>query len=334
MKQKILSVILLSAVSMILLPGHTHYKKESADPQITTESLTRVQKDSIRKCYTMELFEKHLSRIPSMRSRIEGIENRCQAYIEGLRSGKIDDLHPIFIPVVVHVIYNNEVENISDAQIQSQIDVLNQDFNKTNTDSNQVPEEFLDVASDIKLNFKLDRILRISSKRASWGTNDQMKFTSNGGSNAIEPRNHLNIWVCTIGGGILGYAQFPGDNINTDGVVISSQYFGTEGSAQAPFNKGRTGTHEVGHWLNLRHIWGDGNCTKDDFVDDTPISGTPNYGCPNYPTMHCDSNDMTMNYMDYVDDACMYMFTKGQVERMKAVFAENGPRKGFCKNQG
>jgi len=88
-------------------------------------------------------------------------------------------------------------------------------------------------------------------------------------------------------------------------------------------------THEVGHWLNLRHIWGDGRCKRDDFVSDTPSSDNPNYGCPSYPTVNCRSNDMTMNYMDYVDDACMYMFSEGQKERMRAIFAAGAPRNGF-----
>ena len=156
-----------------------------------------------------------------------------------------------------------------------------------------------------------------------------MKYASNGGSDAVTPNAALNIWVCNIGGGILGYAQFPGGNSNTDGVVVSPQYFGTTGFVSSPFDGGRTATHEVGHWLNLRHIWGDGRCRQDDFVADTPSSDAPNYGCPSYPTVNCRSNDMTMNYMDYVNDDCMYMFSQGQKERMRALFASGGPRATF-----
>ena len=177
----------------------------------------------------------------------------------------------------------------------------------------------------------MDSIIRVSSTRTSWGTDDQMKFSSNGGSDVIDSSKHLNIWVCPIGGGILGYAQFPGDSPTTDGIVISPEFFGAEGFVQAPFDQGRTATHEVGHWLNLRHIWGDGNCSVDDFVEDTPVSDNPNFGCPVYPTVRCNVNGMTMNYMEYVDDACMHMFTNGQMERMRAVFVENGGRESFVQ---
>lgn len=135
----------------------------------------------------------------------------------------------------------------------------------------------------------------------------------------------MNIWVCNIGGGILGYAQFPGGPSNTDGIVVSPQYFGTTGYVSAPFDEGRTATHEVGHYLNLRHIWGDGRCKRDDFVSDTPSSDRPNYGCPG-SAYHCRSNDQFMNYMDYTDDACMNMFSEGQKARMRAIFEPGGPR--------
>ena len=103
-------------------------------------------------------------------------------------------------------------------------------------------------------------------------------------------------------------------------------YSSLPGGSAAPYNLGRTATHEVGHYLNLRHIWGDGRCRQDDFVTDTPSSDGANYGCPSYPTVNCSSTDMTMNYMDYTDDGCMYMFTDGQRNRMRAIFASGGAR--------
>jgi Pregnancy-associated plasma protein-A len=111
--------------------------------------------------------------------------------------------------------------------------------------------------------------------------------------------------------------------------VILQSAFGNTGTAAAPFNLGRTATHEIGHWLNLRHIWGDDGtgCTGDDFVADTPNAGGPNYGTPAFPHISCSNGpngDMFMNYMDYVDDAAMFMFTQGQVDRMQA--ALDGPR--------
>jgi len=306
-----------------------------------------------KNCATMRVLNEKLKADKGLEKRMFEVEKRARQFIASKKPDKpgngngngngnggngggdggedpVDDgLGLINIPVVVHVIYNNSNENISSAQIQSQIDVLNRDFNATNGDVSQVPAEFAGRVADSDFNFTLDQVIRVSSSRTSWGTNDAMKFSSNGGSDVITPETHLNMWVCNIGGGILGYAQFPGGSAATDGVVVSPQYFGTTGFVSSPFDGGRTMTHEVGHWANLRHIWGDGRCKRDDFVSDTPSSDAPNYGCPGYPTVNCRSNDMTMNYMDYVDDACMYMFSEGQKERMRAIFASGGARNSF-----
>ncbi|MBQ0770077.1 MAG: zinc metalloprotease [Bizionia sp.] len=237
-----------------------------------------------------------------------------------------DGLGTLNIPVYVHVVYSNSNQNISDNQIGSQIAVLNEDFRLANSDASQLPAEFSNDITDTEIEFTLAGTFRHANSTASWGTNDAVK-------NAyppVTPDTHLNIWVCNIGGGILGYAQFPGGPSGTDGVVVGPQYFGTTGYVASPFDGGRTTTHEVGHYLNLRHIWGDGRCNRDDFVVDTPKSDAPNYGCPSYPTYNCKSNDMTMNYMDYVDDACMYMFSDGQRNRMRALFAPGGVREGLA----
>lgn len=331
-QKKISNIIVLLMFSFLFISctnSKKEDKKEDLKKEIETPDLTKNQ--SFIRCSTMEVLEKHMIRTPDLRSRMETIEKQCEAFIKLRKTGKINLIDTIAIPAVVHVIYNTDDENISDTQIHSQIDVLNKDFSKTNSDISQLPKEFADIASSINIRFSLDSIIRISSTRSFWGTNDQMKFSSNGGSDVVNPETHLNIWVCTIGNGILGYAQFPGDSASTDGIVISPQFFGTEGFVSPPFDRGRTATHEVGHWLNLRHIWGDGNCAQDDFVEDTPTSDGPNYGCPGYPTIRCSSNDITMNYMDYTDDACMYMFTEGQKDRMRAVFAKGGPRESFIK---
>lgn len=312
-------------------------QKNTDDPEcIDSETAKTFYKatnsGSNKRCATMDVLERHMAKTPNLKSKMEVIENQCQTFIELRKTGKITDLDTIIIPTVVHVIYNQKEENICKAQIVSQIDVLNQDFTKSNTDISQIPDEFSGRSANISVRFRLDSIIRIPSTQTQWGTNDLMKFSSNGGSNAIDSSKNLNIWVCNLGGGVLGYAQFPGDDPATDGIVISPQYFGTMGSAIEPFNKGRTTTHEVGHWLNLRHIWGDGNCAQDDFVEDTPLSDGPNFGCPTYPIVRCNTNDMTMNYMDYTDDVCMHMFTRGQKDRMRAVFADGGPRESIVKN--
>ncbi len=332
--------IILGLISLSFLflgcPSGKPSGKPSEDPKCmdtaTSKRLYNLSgKDSIQRCGTMGVLEKHMAKSTALKSRIETIEKQCQAFIASRKSGEITGLDTITIPTIVHVIYSKEEENICNQQIQSQIKVLNQDFTKTNSDIDQIPEEFKNSIANINMRFRLDSIIRVSSSRTEWGTDDQMKFSSNGGSNVITPEKALNIWVCNIGNDILGYAQFPGDNAVTDGIVISPQFFGTEGFVSPPFDQGRTTTHEVGHWLNLRHIWGDGDCSLDDFVEDTPLSNGPNFGCPQYPVLRCNSNDMTMNYMDYVDDVCMYMFSQGQKDRMRAVFAAGGPRESFIK---
>lgn len=281
-----------------------------------------------RHCASHEVLEEQMKENPDFALKIAEIERFTE---NAILAGRASSSGNITIPVVVNVLYRTSGENISTSQIQSQIDALNKDFNAANSDFNQVPAVFSGVKANVGITFVLDAVNRKQTSKSSWGTRDAMKKTKRGGIDPTSPNTKLNIWVCTIGGGILGYAQFPGGNSSTDGVVIDSRYFGTTGTATYPFNKGRTATHEVGHWLNLRHIWGDSNCGND-YVNDTPSHNTANYGCPSYPHYSTCSGspvEMTMNYMDYTDDACMYMFSEGQKSRMLAVFAPGGPRSSF-----
>jgi hypothetical protein len=249
---------------------------------------------------------------------------------------------PARVPTVVHVLYRTAVENVSDAHVDTQIDVLNADFRARNPDREQVPETFAGDVGDALVEFELateDPSGRKTSgiTRTRTGVkafdgdiealDDAIKSAS--GATAWPADRYLNVWVCTLAGGLLGYAQFPGGPAKTDGVVILNSAFGTRGSAEAPFDAGRTATHEVGHWLNLLHIWGDDDlgCRGSDNVSDTPNQAGSNVGCPDFPHPSCRNGpdgDMFMNYMDYTDDACMQMFTKGQVARMHATLA--GPR--------
>lgn len=250
--------------------------------------------------------------------------------------GASDSLQTVKVPVAVHIVYNTESENISDAQVKSQIDVLNRDFRMNNADAGKVPAVWKHLAADAGIEFALldDEelaITRTKTSKTSFGTNESVKFTALGGHDVFQPDRVLNLWVCNLAGTLLGYAQFPGGNPQTDGVVIDYLAFGENGSAEAPFNLGRTATHEIGHYLNLRHIWGDTiDCSGTDFVEDTPKAQVPNAGNPTFPHISCNNGpdgDMFMNYMDYVDDEAMFMFTKGQVDRMAATFL--GPRSGF-----
>lgn len=303
-----------------------------------------------RHCGTMDYLEQQIQSNPERALRLQSIDRhaeRVQQNPQRLVTGTI------VIPTVVHIVYRNSSQNISDAQVQSQIDVLNEDFRRLNADASSTPSVFLGVAADAEIQFCLATvdpsgnpttgITRTASTRTSaFGTNDAVKFASSGGKDAWPAGNYLNIWVCEIGGGILGYAQFPGGSAATDGVVLDYRYTGRGGSAQAPFNLGRTGTHEVGHWLNLRHIWGDGNCSVDDFVSDTPTAGAPNYtGSPcTFPGPNScnqgagDLPDMFQNYMDYSDDACMNLYTQGQKTRMRALFEPGGFRASLLSSNG
>jgi hypothetical protein len=166
-----------------------------------------------------------------------------------------------------------------------------------------------------------------------------VKNSKRGGDNPWDATKYLNLWACNLGQGLLGYAQFPGGAAATDGVVISPVYFGRTGTVTSPYNLGRTGSHEVGHWLNLNHIWGDDNgaCTGTDNVADTPNQGAEHYGKPIFPQVSCSNGpngDMFMNYMDYVDDNAMFMFSTGQSSRMNALLGIGGARVGLLTSQG
>ena len=272
-----------------------------------------------RSCGAMAAHMMLLERFPAFRAtqmRLEGATARRREL--GFEAAKIKS---ITIKTVVNVVYKTAEQNVSDAQIKSQIAVLNKDFRATNPDRSQTPAPWRGLITDSRINFRLVKIIRKQTTRSGFGHDDAVKKAATGGIAPFAPKTHMNIWVCALTGGLLGYAQFPGGPSSTDGVVINYRAFGTMGTAQAPFNKGRTATHEVGHYLNLRHIWGDTpDCSGSDMVADTPNCAGPNYGMPSWPVVTCNNGpngDMFMNYMDYTDDAGMFMFTAQQVIRMR-----------------
>lgn len=300
------------------------------------------------KCHSMQNLAMRLGKNPDLAKKMYDIEYNTRKFIAAKKpdnpgggngngngnGGGGGDPDPVFtdpisIPVVINILEDFSGQ-VSQAQINSQIAILNEDFNNNNPNTTQAnAQDFFSLAADVQITFGPVTVNRKNSSRTSWGTNDAMKDSGQGGIDATDPANYLNIWVCNIGGGILGYAQFPGGSPDTDGIVIGIDFFGEVNNGSA-YNDGRTATHEVGHWLNLRHIWGDGRCKRDDFVADTPSSDGPNYGCFDYGDVtNCRSIDMTMNYMDYTDDDCMYMFTEGQNARMRALFATGGARESF-----
>ncbi len=252
-----------------------------------------------------------------------------------LNSSNTSDLNTVYtIPVVVHVLYFTNGQNISDSQIRSQIDVLNEDFGRTNADTTNTPQPFDSLASSTSFQFCLanrdpngattNGIERRQTTVQGFQTDDGMKFYSSGGLNAWDVSKYLNIWVCDLGGQILGYGEEPSSfHTNTFGVVIHYTAFGRTGVVSAPYHLGRTCTHEISHCFNLYHIWGDEDlCSGTDYVTDTPNQAKATYGCHSFPFAEmCTVNYpgiMYMNYMDYSDDDCMNMFTKGQATRMLA----------------
>jgi len=273
-----------------------------------------------RTCGAMAAHMMLLEKYPSFRSaqmRLEGVTARRRDLGADLQKATVAT-----IKTIVHVVYKTPEQNISDAQIKSQFAALNRDFRATNPDKSHTPVPFKGLVTDARMQFKLVRVTRTKTNKTSFTSDDQVKKAATGGIAPITPKTHLNLWVCPMSGGLLGYAQFPGGPLATDGVVVNYRAFGTIGTAVAPFNKGRSATHEVGHYFNLRHIWGDTpDCSGSDMVADTPNCAGPNFGTPAFPTVTCNNGpngDMFMNYMDYTDDAAMFMFTAQQVLRMRA----------------
>ncbi|ARV16902.1 zinc metalloprotease [Polaribacter sp. SA4-12] len=325
-------------------PNEQQSKVDMSDFYLFTdqyESKTN-SKDDDDKCYSMQELNRQLKENPGLYKKMYNAELHTRKHTaKGKPTGGggsnggggdtdvdvtivADNLGVVNIPVYIHIVYPN-ASSISNSQVTSQMSVLNSDFSSTNV--NQLPSgtTFANDATDAGFSFTLAGTFRHDDATSSWGTNNSVKSAYP----PITPETHLNIWVCNIGGGILGYAQFPGGAASTDGVVLGGDYFGVTSGV---YGAGRTATHEVGHYFNLRHIWGDGRCRQDDFVADTPSADSSNGGCPTFPSISCKTADMTMNYMDYTYDACMYMFTDGQRNRMRAIFTSGGARASMAGN--
>lgn len=263
----------------------------------------------------------------------------------------------VTIPVVVHVInYSPDPFEISDEKIHSQIVVLNKDFRKLNPDHLNTPDEFKHLVADVGIQFKLatedpngnfttgitrtESTLIAGDGQEEMGSIEERKlyFTNKGGQDAWPNDKYLNIWIADSSDrfgnlGLPGYANPPESDSRIDGVVMDSRVFGTLEPVATNHHFGRTATHEIGHWLNLRHIYaGENNCDSTDLVEDTPTQYGSYSGHPSYPQTSCGSNDMYMNFMDYVADDAMYMFTKGQKARMRALFNEGGARRELYLN--
>lgn len=305
------------------------------------------------RCSTHERYEHLVAADPSILQRRALLEQQSNDWINN-NTARLNSVQSVVtVPVVIHVLYFNSTQNISSGQINTQITVLNKDYSRTNSDAGNTPAAFQSIAADCQIQFCLATtdpngnpttgIERRAVTTSQIGNTNSYYQYSLGGLNIWDRNKYLNIWVCDIDGGqTLGYSYLPSTTGPADdGVVIDYRFFGTIGTVSAPYDLGRTATHEVGHWFNLEHIWADEpNCAADDGVTDTPQQKAENYGCPSYPQTtqsggRCSTSDpssMFMNYMDYSDDNCMNIFTVGQKARMQA--AINGPRVGLLTSNG
>jgi len=290
-----------------------------------------------------------LKRFPAIQEHIEAsnalLSNSRSTAIMG--AGAPAGVVPVItIPIVVHILYKESHQNISDEQVLSQIEVLNKAFQFQLADTARIPAHFRNLAANCRIQFCLAKvdpngyatsgIVRKSTWVTLYGMDDRIKFSNQGGDDAWDSRYYLNIWIGSLAGGIMGYASPIGGPADRDGIAIVPSAFGTKGNVVFPYNQGKTAVHEIGHWLGLRHIWGDTYC-GDDLVDDTPTQRSANRGCPSGIKFSCGNTgngDMYMNYMDLTNDDCMLMFTVGQMNRMRAAFAEGGPRHAMLSSQG
>lgn len=291
-----------------------------------------ISAQNMESCGTMEFYKDQIQIVPGFKDSIAKSEALINEWIQKNANRKTRAIYKI--PVVVHVVYNinHPEQNVSDWQIQSQIDVLNEDFRRKNGDTSLIPAPFRDIAADCDIEFCLAKrdplnrptngIIRAVTTVDMFSNLNAVKSSSTGGDNGWTKDKYLNIWVCNVQPPTIGFATFPGNtNVALDGIVIHYAVLGRYQNTTNNYNLGRTCTHEVGHWLDLHHIWGDNanGCNDSDYVEDTPNQDSAVYGCASFPHKSCGNDgDMTMNYMNYAYDQCMSIFSQGQKQRMLA----------------
>ncbi len=311
--------------------------------QQSVKVIRQGQQPEIQRCSIME-HEAYLEQQnPNRAAERQAYEAQTQNWIAQQANNPTVQGGTITIPVVVHVIWNTAAQNISDNQIFSQIQVMNEDFGRTNPDASNTPAYWTSIAANTDIQYCLATVdpsgnptngieRRNITTNTSFNTNDNVKNFATNGLNAWPVTQYLNLWVCNLGGGLLGYGEFPtGSASNTFGMVMGYTCFGSNYTSYGSgfnlitsYNRGRTSTHEIGHCFNLFHIWGDDgtSCSGSDACADTPNQADEHYGCPSGSQVSCTNGpngDMYQNYMDYSDDICMNLFTTGQKTRMLAV---------------
>ncbi len=282
---------------------------------------------------------------PGFESTYAANEKRLQEFLAGEEQAgiqRLSDDEIIEIPIVFHILYHTDEENIPDSVIYSQLEVMNNDFRRMNADTVNTPLPFQAVAADTRIQFCMATrdpegnpttgITRTYTEKenfnfstSNYEIKSEMHFDIKGGKDIWDRDQYLNVWVCNPNesSSTIAFAYLPGADVNVDGIVCNYRYFGSPSIVGGAYDYGRTMSHEAGHWLNLWHTFngdGDGSACSDDFVNDTPPQEERTFGCPSFPALGCDTiiGDMYMNYMDYTDDSCANMFSAGQAERMRA----------------
>ncbi len=310
-----------------------------------------IQLAAQKNCSTFTYWQQELKKDPSLAEKLNQAEWFTRQQLSGNQStegirrvGGTQGNNIIRIPVVVHILYHYPSEKISDREVMTQMEALNKCFRRRSADTVNTPSYFKPLAADCEIEFELATsdpqrrsttgIIRKYTPIKEWLADDKMKFSNEMGDDAWDPKSYLNIWVCNLHG-VAGYSSVIGGADNKDGVVIGCPVFGTINTMHG-FEMGKTAVHEVGHWLNLKHLWGDEYC-GDDGVADTPKQAGYNIDCPGVITITCGNGpygDMYMNYMDFTNDACMNLFTHGQKSRMRALFAPGGLRYSILFSTG
>ena len=274
-----------------------------------------------------------------LKAHHEELDELTQRFV-ATYDGKVSTRALVTIPVVFHVVYNTAAQNVSNAMIAAQLKVLNDDFRNATAVAGAANVEVQFVMAKRTPSGAATTGIERRFSTAAFGADDKVKRLSTGGLDAWNATKYLNIWVCNLGGGWLGYATFPSSLVSSptlDGVVC---LFSTlPGGTASPYNLGRTMTHEVGHWLNLYHTF-QGGCatstiTGGDQVYDTPAERSSAFGCPvGRNTCTSAGDDPIKNFMDYTDDSCMNQYTPGQKARVQAIFSASGARFGIVSSFG
>lgn len=289
----------------------------------------------VQRCSSMEYLHMLEAADPSLSMRRAQQEVATAQWVNAQQTGRQQTI--VQIPVVFHILYNDSTQNLSDDVVLSQMEAINEDYSRMNSDTGQTPLAFRAVAADCEIQFCLAQrtpsgqstngIIHKFTTVTAFDDYEKTKFNQFGGDDVWDASKYMNVWVAAFqNSNFLGIGTFPNSvPASSDGIVINYKACGRIGDhLMDHYNKGRSLTHEIGHYLNLLHVWGDDGywCSSDDFILDTPLQTGETYGCPAYPrTDSCTSTFpgvMFMNYMDYTDDECMNIFTEGQKMRMLA----------------